>query len=156
MPYLGLFPFLLTAVSFAMFFANVSMPSLGLFPFLRDNHMDWREEAICFNALSRAIPISTPEETEKPEETEMFQCPISGYSHFYYQYRNIYKGGLNKFQCPISGYSHFYILNVKKDLQHEIVSMPYLGLFPFLRYALQRRINTAFREPFLRVIHRIF
>ena len=84
------------------------MPYLGLFPFLRGNRFHYKKGKKSFNALSRAIPISTPEETEKPEETEMFQCPISGYSHFYYQYRNIYKGGLNKFQCPISGYSHCY------------------------------------------------
>ena len=57
---------------------------------------------------------------------------------------------------PYLGLFPFLPTKEYPNLEQETVSMPYLGLFPFLRYALQRRINTAFREPFLRVIHRIF
>ncbi len=84
------------------------MPYLGLFPFLHILEVCEQKNQFRFNALSRAIPISTLEQ------------------------------------------------ELGDECSKSKVSMPYLGLFPFLRYALQRRINTAFREPFLRVIHRIF
>ena len=39
------------------------------------------------------------------------------------------------FQCPISGYSHFYVAKMMM-MAVSIVSMPYLGLFPFLPDAI--------------------
>ncbi len=36
-----------------------------------------------FNALTRAIPISTRPKTYVPYIEDLFQCPYSGYSHFY-------------------------------------------------------------------------
>ena len=43
----------------------------------------------------------------------LFQCPISGYSHFYASSENIEKMEDKMFQCPISGYSHFYGMHCK-------------------------------------------
>ena len=87
---------------------NVSMPLLGRFPFLHitkaaaekrsimfqcpfsgDSHFyagnerSLEREERCFNALSRAIPISTYRENRKKWDERKFQCPFSGDSHFY-------------------------------------------------------------------------
>ena len=42
-----------------------------------------RPHPLCVNALYRASPISTPTPTPEPEDPEVCQCPISGFSHFY-------------------------------------------------------------------------
>ena len=61
-----------------------------------------------FNALYRAYSIST-------------------YSKRFYDYKDI-----DVFQCPLSGLFHFYeVQHEKKDCFHA-VSMPFIGLIPFL------------------------
>ena len=133
MPYLGLFPFLQARRNREAWGDwEVSMPYLGLFPFLHGYII------------------------VEGKGWSLFQCPISGYSHFYFRVHDARYGFSRCFNAlsraiPISTWVHSW----RERLVFH-VSMPYLGLFPFLRYALQRRINTAFREPFLRVIHRIF
>ncbi len=158
MPYLGLFPFLLHLIRLYQVLKN----QLFQCPISGYSHFYSGHKHVNHHEL-------------------LFQCPISGYSHFYIS-QYLVTGRSCWFQCPISGYSHFYALLICLSIsswncfnalsraipistttvesaltkKENIVSMPYLGLFPFLRYALQRRINSAFREPFLRVIHRIF
>ena len=91
-----------------------------------------RPHPLCVNALYRASPISTPTPTPEPEDPEVCQCPISGFSHFYdpvdpeptpdpvvsMPYIGLlpfllmtiksFVGGHSVCQCPISGFSHFY------------------------------------------------
>ena len=45
-------------------------------------------------------------------------------------------------QCPISGFSHFYVLNLATLKKAKIVSMPYIGLLPFLLYPLKNLIKS--------------
>ena len=112
--------------------------------------------ASCFNALYRAYSISTIGKMEVRFEENVFQCPLSGLFHFYliihmmtlqnffcfnalYRAYSIstffiyYKEGKNeRFQCPLSGLFHFYeVQHEKKDCFHA-VSMPFIGLIPFL------------------------
>ena len=72
----------------------------------------WRKAVYCVNALSRAIPISTFAFEEALSILEMCQCPVSGYPHFYLSEQK---------RCK---YTYYY------------VSMPCLGLSPFLRFML--------------------
>ena len=67
-----------------------------------------RPHPLCVNALYRASPISTPTPTPEPEDPEVCQCPISGFSHFY---------------DPVD----------PEPTPDPVVSMPYIGLLPFLR-----------------------
>ena len=39
-------------------------------------------------------------------------------------------------QCPLSGFLHFYGLETLVDDEDEYVSMPFIGLSPFLRSPL--------------------
>ncbi len=108
MPYLGLIPFLPERSGKSLSLdLTVSMPYLGLIPFLHDKCM------------------------ERYYESVQFQCPISGSSHFYKERRCIMFDTL-AFQCPISGSSHFYSTGDRDFDWRLSVSMPYLGLIPFL------------------------
>ena len=127
------------------------MPYLGLFPFLQDASL--LRGALCtmrFNALSRAIPISTFLNCKSRLMSRQFQCPISGYSHFYTVWMYLFHRS-KWFQCPISGYSHFYCLTPCKPGTRFFVSMPYLGLFPFLLATRQfiSRIKRQVSMPYL-------
>ena len=62
----------------------------------------------------------------------MCQCPVSGYPHFYNKDSNELKC-YQWCQCPISGYPHFYIMTNAQWKEKASVSMPYLGLSPFLQ-----------------------
>ena len=61
----------------------------------------------------------------------MCQCPTSGYPHFYRACPHCCNEGI-MCQCPTSGYPHFY--QNKAELDKNYVSMPYIGLSPFLLY----------------------
>ena len=119
----------------------------------------------CVNALTRAYPISTDEGNPNPDDViEVCQCPYSGLSHFYVEpeeppvepeelYQCPYLGlshfyeseqpeeteQLEVCQCPYSGLSHFYTQRNKRRGWRNLVSMPLLGLIPFLRKKVQKR-----------------
>ena len=112
----------------------MSMPLLGLIPFLQSLKKTLsRRQSLC-------------------------QCPYSGLSHFYQYERNSRWMVLHRCQCPYSGLSHFYatspanpkpngncvnaltraypISTASQRLTRHIpcsVSMPLLGLIPFLQ-----------------------
>ena len=83
------------------------MPYIGLIPFLQVLDQDTSPTKKCFNALHRAHPISTDILWDSNTYDLRFQCPTSGSSHFYY------------FKEVLS-------------MTEKIVSMPYIGLIPFL------------------------
>ena len=45
-------------------------------------------------------------------------------------------------QCPTSGFSHFYEFLDKDNYLPIYVSMPYIGLLPFLQYPLKNLIKS--------------
>ncbi len=84
------------------------MPYIGLPPFLHfEKFFENWELKDCVNALYRASPISTAHMKISQQQAEMCQCPISGFPHFY---------------------------EMMKVLSWNVikVSMPYIGLPPFL------------------------
>ena len=91
---------------------------------------------------------------------------------------NVGKSVTFRCQCPILAFSHFYEdpvpvepedpvgvnallrvspistnVNVSARLEWVFVSMPYIGLLPFLHYPLETRINKGLPGSFLQVIH---
>ncbi len=53
-------------------------------------------------------------------------------------------------QCPISGFSHFYVLNLATLKKAKIVSMPYIGLLPFLLFlVIMKRILNIVSMPYI-------
>ncbi len=93
------------------------MPYIGLLPFLPPADTEEKPKKRCVNALYRASPISTPTPTPEPEDPEVCQCPISGFSHFY---------------DPVD----------PEPTPDPVVSMPYIGLLPFLLYPLKNLIKS--------------
>ena len=86
------------------------MPYFGLFSFLRLRlQVTKSEKETCFNALLRAFLFSTVPPDLGRQTLGVFQCPTSGFSLFY-DNRLEYK---------------------RKRVM--FVSMPYFGLFSFLR-----------------------
>ena len=84
------------------------MPCVGLIPFLQKGGKEWRIIHFpCVNALCRAYSISTNIEYILAEDILVCQCPVSGLFHFY--------GKKNE-----------------KNNKKEVVSMPCVGLIPFL------------------------
>ena len=60
--------------------------------------------------------------------------PYVGLFPFLLSFDSLYKKNLALCQCPMSGFSHFYFdKSAGKYLQCN-VSMPYVGLIPFLQY----------------------
>ena len=89
------------------------MPYVGLSPFLRKT--------------------SGPD----PHITAVCQCPMSGYPHFY-GYERVAPAEKRMCQCPMSGYPHFYgSLSRWRDCRIN-VSMPYVGLSPFLLWVREK------------------
>ena len=80
----------------------------------------------------------------------VFQCPTSGFFLFY---SRIYNGSITDyelFQCPTSGFFLFYDNFINQLLQRYNVSMPYLGLLPFLlagRRGIVSKENRMFQCP---------
>ena len=95
---------------------RVSMPYIGLIPFLLFYLFRMAMQCFCVNALHRAYPISTAMIGKEIIKMTLCQCPTSGLSHFYLQISRLY------YIDPIS------------------VSMPYIGLIPFLRYGYDIRV----------------
>ena len=84
------------------------MPLLGLIPFLQ-----------LVNILSLVGVV-------------VCQCPYSGLSHFYDETTSE-EDGDKVCQCPYSGLSHFYNREKESLALVSGVSMPLLGLIPFLQ-----------------------
>ena len=94
--------------------------------FERDNYL--------FQCLHRAHPISTINKTDKQFFQSLFQCPTSGSSHFNavtFGVALVVLVGFNALHRahPISTWR-----KVGHTRQLLSVSMPYIGLIPFLRY----------------------
>ena len=92
----------------------------------RKQLMKTRAPRLSVNALYRASPISTMKQKNSQLFTRRCQCPISGFSHFYHP------------------------LILRKNPK-SVVSMPYIGLLPFLRrhqlpnLRIQRCVNALYR-----------
>ncbi len=94
------------------------MPLLGLIPFLPStNRWLMMKVGLCVNALTRAYPISTAF-LSAVEVGKKCQCPYSGLSHFY---------DYSRFTVSIG------------------VSMPLLGLIPFLHEFMSNNTNVTLR-----------
>ena len=133
MPYDGLFSFLPTLHMTKKIPLCVSMPYDGLFSFLL-------EEPPCLRSYSCRC-----------------QCPMTGFFHFYRYFgikTTLTEDGVNALwraffistedilqqlvdsrgcQCPMTGFFHFYRYRVRSSVHKYTVSMPYDGLFSFLR-----------------------
>ena len=81
----------------------------------------------------RLLPFLQMAETKTSIRQIVCQCPTSGFSHFYISGNSMLRGNDTVCQCPTSGFSHFYMV-VRQQVRctKSIVSMPYIGLLPFL------------------------
>ncbi len=99
------------------------MPFIGLSPFLHYGKISMGKIARCVNALYRAFSIST------------------------YSRISINWNMAKLCQCPLSGFFHFYKKKDKMEIIKKGVSMPFIGLFPFLlklmKHHYSRRIYSV-------------
>ena len=113
---------------------GVSMPYIGLSPFLQ--HLMWSRKSLqqqCVNALHRAIPISTSLCWCIKSDGLMCQCPSSGYPHFYFA-RSWSLQSAPEVSMPFIGLSPFLLQRVSSFTKRNYcVSIPFIGLSPFLR-----------------------
>ena len=127
MPCPGLIPFLHYGVVEGRLVKDpVSMPCLGLIPFLRIRMCSMRvENLVC-------------------------QCPVSGLSHFY-KPKNLRQ--LQNLRC-VNALSRAYPISTEYNYQRSgkcvVVSMPCLGLIPFLRYLLKNLVKSMISGPVFR------
>ena len=94
------------------------MPFIGLSPFLLKEEWDYGNNQWCVNALYRAFSIST-----NGDESMTFKVST-------------------ECQCPLSGFLHFYIMEKLVWERLLDVSMPFIGLSPFL-HSLAMDIMTS-------------
>ncbi len=109
------------------------MPYIGLPPFLHfEKFFENWELKDCVNALYRASPISTAHMKISQQQAEMCQCPISGFPHFY-EMMKVLSWNVIKVSMPYIGLPPFLPTTSKEKSNDErSVSMPYIGLPPFL------------------------
>ena len=143
------------------------MPYLGLLPFLQMKVITLNVMKHCVNALSRASPISTIHADFHWGGILVCQCPISGFSHFYDYISSELQRSQNCVNAlsrasPISTHTirHFHFTKMCVNALSRaspistsflfyqtfawlIVSMPYLGLLPFLPIIKEYR-NPSF------------
>ncbi len=132
-----------------------------------------------FNALYRAYSISTTWCIGNAATNLMFQCPLSGLFHFYFEADESAKEVPEVFQCPLSGLFHFYetvrkssirwkkcfnalyraysistLLNLCTSTPVHQVSMPFIGLIPFLHihYSVRNGSICNVSMPFIGLI----
>ena len=140
MPCLGLSPFLLYGVFRELMDAMCQCPVSGYPHFYMAACQVVYCSYICVNALSRAIPISTASTKtifiHRSYGVNALSRAIPISTKAPHKWPN-----LVVCQCPVSGYPHFYSEEALKKLVESGVSMPCLGLSPFLR-------STAFSESY--------
>ena len=135
MPYLGLLPFLRLILLYFVLMVPVCFNALPRASSFSTQHQQQQQAMLLkgFNALPRASSFSTVQRKGGFMRTNtVFQCPTSGFFLFY---SRIYNGSITDyelFQCPTSGFFLFYDNFINQLLQRYNVSMPYLGLLPFL------------------------
>ena len=170
MPYDGLFSFLhVVRVKDLTRIQVVSMPYDGLFSFLRTNiGLDLNSTRRCQCPMTGFFHFySYAKKAQSSIHRCMCQCPMTGFFHFYLEkckakraeqavsmpydglfsflplHRQYYEGILcRKCQCPMTGFFHFCIpCSILTGSRGRMVSMPYDGLFSFLRPSNLRRIQ---------------
>ena len=97
----------------------------------------------CVNALSRAHSISTRYNKLWKGGEMMCQCPVSAHSISTKSSLSCIQSAA-VCQCPVSGSLHFYGTAFKLTVVITEVSMPCLGLTPFLRGIM---IHILFHLP---------
>ena len=118
MPCVGLIPFLRDLIKIENGTVRVSMPCVGLIPFLRKNVFEPISVEVGVNALCRAYSISTKS--------------LNAYSNY-----------AQLCQCPVSGLFHFYTSMLLIPIKNYWVSMPCVGLIPFL----PQQVVVSFEVP---------
>ena len=114
----------------------VSMPFIGLSPFLQGLSVCHQQKRGCVNALYRASSISTLYLQWQASFCLRCQCPLSGFFHFY---RSSAQRKMWRSSCCVNAlYRASSISTVLMDVSNSkqyIVSMPFIGLLPFLLLA---------------------
>ncbi len=123
------------------------MPWIGLPPFLPSIKIETEGQEDSVNALDRATSISTEYTDVASVEFEFeCQCPGSGYLHFYgliMQIKKLKEECVNALDRATSISTSLKEGKMKKV---RFVSMPWIGLPPFLRSVLGTRINRGFNS----------
>ena len=155
------------------------MPLLGLIPFLPVERLKiYTSTALCqcpYSGLSHFY--QEPEETQQPDES-VCQCPYSGLSHFYVAQEIAHAAQNNcvnaltraypistlRFRwsfgkayyvsMPLLGLIPFLQGNEENIKESYVVSMPLLGLIPFLRQKekIMKKIKKIVSMPLLGLI----
>ena len=134
----------------------VSMPCLGLSPFLHENNRYQGNHQLCQCPVSGYPHFYISWMMTDCNKQKMCQCPVSGYPHFYWAERNHYdkRGDVS---MPCLGLSPFLQeADLTLETEFKDVSMPCLGLSPFLRSPLGTRINRGHNLETIHVIVRQF
>ncbi len=130
----------------------VSMPLLGLIPFLpSETEQPEETEQPCVNALTRAFPISTKWQKSVGKGEQMqCQCPYSGLSHFY---AILVVAVISIIMC-VNALTRAYPISTsgrwRETWVRWRVSMPLLGLIPFLRYPFKNPLKSMVSGPVFR------
>ena len=74
------------------------------------------------------------------------QCPTAGFTHFY-EFRVDRAWTAAVCQCPTSGFTHFYEESQTATIETGGVSMPYIGLHPFLRSPFKTNVFPVRSDP---------
>ena len=104
---------------------------IGLISFLHGSMILLESDLVCFNALYRASSISTVAVLQETVLLVRFNAlyRASSISTVTYEFNN-FDGKM--FQCPLSGFFHFYGDKLDLNTDYYKVSMPSIGLLPFL------------------------
>ena len=134
MPFIGLTPFLQkNRRRNQVRFGCVSMPFIGLTPFLQILHQVLPSNIISVNALHRAYSISTIRCYHIQLCATSCQCPSSGLLHFYFEHSKSQSYRLRIVSMPFIGLTPFLPYIPDFVIETVNVSMPFIGLTPFLQ-----------------------
>ena len=118
------------------------MPYIGLLPFLPNYAKDENKEVrVCQCPTSGFSHFYSKKAMAKQNKSKVCQCPTSGFSHFYHE-REVRNNNIIKCVNALHRASPISTLNQSQNLSQRLVSMPYIGLLPFLQYPLKNLIKS--------------
>ena len=128
-------------------------PLSGLSHFYRRRHSPSRWNPMSFNALYRAYLISTNNAKEVFEHIKKVSMPFIGLISFLRIDLDFLENHMSMFQCPLSGLSHFYFFVRRIEGPQVYVSMPFIGLISFLLIKCNiMSVNRYVSMPFIGLI----
>ena len=108
------------------------MPLIGLYTFLPLLITEYRKEKIRFNALNRAIYISTEKRFVDGRPIENVSMPLIGLYTFLHCQLPQWIYQIQDVSMPLIGLYTFLLYQLQRNRAGNFVSMPLIGLYTFL------------------------